>query len=161
MSPRGKSGRIWRDIDRPHSVSALYVDDLFLQLSIPQTCPVVSPTDYPLAILRHTDGAQPHSCLLSDLSTIRELPSSNPTIAPAQKMFPVGVECDREHLFIATGVKDHRLVLLNHQHRSISSSSCYTPVFVDDILTNGTQSSASKSGRKRCFGLLVVRKFAL
>ena len=37
----------------------------------------------------------------------------------------------------------------------VTPRSCYAPVFVDDILTNGTQPWGSKSEKMRCFGLLV------
>ena len=70
VSPRGKPRRIWTDVHGPYTVSASHVDELFIHLSVPHTCPVGSATDHPLVILRRSNGPQLHFRLLSDLSTV-------------------------------------------------------------------------------------------
>ena len=67
-------------------------------------------------------------------------------------MLSVGVEHNCVYIARDTCVKHYHLVLLNRQHCSITPRSCYVPVLVDDILTNGTQLSALKSGRTRRVG---------
>ena len=66
-------------------------------------------------------------------------------------MLSIGLECDCEYMSRATSVKDYRLVLLNGQRHSITAWSCYTPVFVDDILTNGTQFVGFEEWKKDVF----------
>ena len=102
-----------------------------------------------------------HSRLLSDLSnllTVCNSPSSNFIIIPAQEMFSIGVECDCVYKAGATGIKYYYLALLNGQHCSITPRSHYAPVFIDDILTNCTQSWSWECERTRDFGSLVLCK---
>ena len=160
MSPGGKPRGVRRDVDRPHCVFAIHVDDLFLRLSVPHAGSLPGPTHYSLVILRHRHGVRryPHSRLVCDLFTVCKSPPSDSIITPAQNVHFVGVEHDCVYPSRATVVKYYRLVLLKSQHYSMTPRSCYTPVFVDDILTNGTQSLMVEMARRKVFRFTRARK---
>ena len=71
------------------------------------------------------------------------------------------MESDRLHMVRGSDVKSYYLVLLNCQHCTVTAQNCNTPVFINDILTNGTQSWGLKSEKKKVFRFARMREVAV